>query len=143
MCMLYTRATVCLNKTLNYCSLPVSAHLWSSDPSLARWLTSCMSLPYCIYSYVYFPLGLDINCILDRSGRRFNCLLYAILYSSSCVTKHFPNFWILMIGRLLGGSATSILFSAFEAWLVCEHNRVRSYSHVHLHFIFLQQRSLG
>lgn len=53
MCMLYTRATACLSKTLNYCSLPVSAHLWSSDPSLARWLTSCMFLPYCIYTFLW------------------------------------------------------------------------------------------
>ena len=28
-----------------------------------------------------------------------------------------------MLGRLLGGIATSILFSAFESWLVFEHNK--------------------
>ena len=26
-----------------------------------------------------------------------------------------------MLGRVLGGIATSLLFSAFESWLVCEH----------------------
>ncbi|VDK73716.1 unnamed protein product [Anisakis simplex] len=45
------------------------------------------------------------------------------MYSAACVTKHFANFWILMIGRLLGGIATSILYSAFESWLVFEHNK--------------------
>ncbi|WAR25940.1 MFSD5-like protein [Mya arenaria] len=39
------------------------------------------------------------------------------------VLHHFNNFWILMLGRLLGGTATSILYSAFESWLVFEHNK--------------------
>ena len=50
-----------------------------------------------------------------------NCLLYALLYGCSCITKHSPNFNILLGGRLLAGIATSILFSAFESWLVHEH----------------------
>ena len=29
-------------------------------------------------------------------------------------------FWILVVGRVLGGIATSALFSAFESWLVGE-----------------------
>ncbi len=32
-----------------------------------------------------------------------------------------------MVGRLLGGIATSILYSAFESWVIFEHNKV-SYS---------------
>ncbi|CAK9162112.1 unnamed protein product [Ilex paraguariensis] len=28
-----------------------------------------------------------------------------------------------MLGRILGGIATSLLFSAFESWLVAEHNK--------------------
>ena len=39
-----------------------------------------------------------------------------------------------MIGRLLGGIATSILYSAFESWLVCEHNKVNILSHQNLVF---------
>uniref|UniRef100_A0A8R1TZK0 Major facilitator superfamily domain-containing protein 5 n=1 Tax=Onchocerca volvulus TaxID=6282 RepID=A0A8R1TZK0_ONCVO len=56
-------------------------------------------------------------------GRRLSCLLYAILYAGTCVAKHFANFWILFIGRIFGGMATSILCTAFESWLVCEHNK--------------------
>ena len=48
-------------------------------------------------------------------------MLYVILYSLSCATKHSPDYWILMFGRLLGGIATSLLFSAFESWIVAEH----------------------
>jgi hypothetical protein len=29
-----------------------------------------------------------------------------------------------MVGRVLGGIATSLLFSAFESWLVAEHFKV-------------------
>ncbi|XP_019628300.1 PREDICTED: molybdate-anion transporter-like [Branchiostoma belcheri] len=66
--------------------------------------------------------GTVVGSFADKIGRRTNCILYGILYSLACVTKHFANFWILMVGRLLGGVATSILFSAFDSWLVCEHN---------------------
>ncbi|KAL0358854.1 UNVERIFIED_CONTAM: Molybdate-anion transporter [Sesamum angustifolium] len=33
----------------------------------------------------------------------------------------FSQYKVLMIGRVLGGIATSLLFSAFESWLVAEH----------------------
>ncbi|KAM3723813.1 Molybdate-anion transporter [Dirofilaria immitis] len=67
--------------------------------------------------------GTFIASISDKYGRRSSCLLYGILYTAACVTKHFKNFWILIIGRIFSGTATSILCSAFESWLVCEHNK--------------------
>ncbi|XP_072025816.1 molybdate-anion transporter-like isoform X2 [Amphiura filiformis] len=66
--------------------------------------------------------GTIVGSFADKYGRKTNCLLYGLLYGLSCLTKHFNNFWILMLGRLLGGTATSILYSAFESWLVYEHN---------------------
>ncbi|KAK5970230.1 molybdate-anion transporter, partial [Trichostrongylus colubriformis] len=62
---------------------------------------------------------LPISC----NGRRNNCVIYGILYGCSCITKHFASMPILMIGRFLGGIATSILYSAFESWVVYEHNK--------------------
>jgi hypothetical protein len=50
--------------------------------------------------------------------------LYCGMYSLACVTKHFDLYWALMIGRLLGGVATSVLFSCFESWAVAEHARL-------------------
>ncbi|KRZ21661.1 Major facilitator superfamily domain-containing protein 5 [Trichinella pseudospiralis] len=50
-------------------------------------------------------------------GRKKICILYGILYALSCITKHSDDFWILLIGRFLGGIATSLLYSAFESWL--------------------------
>jgi predicted MFS family arabinose efflux permease len=59
--------------------------------------------------------------LLRCRGRRTAGLAYAVIYSMSCVTKHSPNFMVLMVGRVLGGIATSLLYSAFESWLVAEH----------------------
>ncbi|XP_048739723.1 molybdate-anion transporter-like isoform X2 [Ostrea edulis] len=67
--------------------------------------------------------GTVVGSFADRYGRRANCILYGILYGGACITKHFNNFYILMLGRLLGGIATSILYSAFESWMVNEHHK--------------------
>jgi MFS family permease len=34
----------------------------------------------------------------------------------------FKSFYMLMLGRLLGGVATSLLFSVFDAWLIRSHS---------------------
>jgi len=65
--------------------------------------------------------GTIVGSWVDEIGRKRGCQLYCILYILSCVTKHIANFWLLMLGRLTGGVATSLLFSAFEAWLIHEH----------------------
>lgn len=67
--------------------------------------------------------GTFIGSIADKYGRKFNVIIFVITYLLSCLTKHSPDFNILMIGRVLAGIATSILFSAFESWLVSEHNQ--------------------
>lgn len=51
-------------------------------------------------------------------GRKSNCLLYCLVYSLSCLTKNSPNYRHLMLGRVLGGMATSILFASFESWCI-------------------------
>eukprot|EP00466_Bigelowiella_natans_P014204 jgi/Bigna1/90905/estExt_fgenesh1_pg.C_820058 len=69
--------------------------------------------------------GTIVGSFGDTIGRKKTCILFGILYTLSCFTKHFSNFYVLMLGRLLGGVATSLLFSVFEAWMVCEHNEQR------------------
>jgi len=49
--------------------------------------------------------------------------VYSILYGLSCLTKHHNDFAILLLGRLLGGMATSILYSGFESWLIYQHHQ--------------------
>jgi MFS family permease len=65
--------------------------------------------------------GTIVGGFADKYGRKANCLLFAVLYSIGCVTKHFNNYWVLMFGRLMGGISTSILYSAFETWMIHEH----------------------
>lgn len=65
--------------------------------------------------------GTFIGSMADRSGRRLFALLYCVLYIVSCLTKHVNWFPILMVGRVTGGIATSLLFSVFDSWLICEH----------------------
>jgi hypothetical protein len=44
-----------------------------------------------------------------------------LTYSASCATKHSSSYDVLLLGRLLGGVSTSLLFSVFEAWAVAAH----------------------
>lgn len=65
--------------------------------------------------------GTFVGSLADSWGRKRCCILYCILYILSCMTKHFNNYGILMVGRVTGGIATSLLFSCFETWMVSEH----------------------
>jgi hypothetical protein len=51
-------------------------------------------------------------------------MTYCVVYILSCFTKHSSQYRVLMLGRVLGGIATSLLFSSFESWLVAEHFKV-------------------
>eukprot|EP00442_Polarella_glacialis_P019646 CAMPEP_0115137042 /NCGR_PEP_ID=MMETSP0227-20121206/56754_1 /TAXON_ID=89957 /ORGANISM="Polarella glacialis, Strain CCMP 1383" /LENGTH=474 /DNA_ID=CAMNT_0002544233 /DNA_START=79 /DNA_END=1503 /DNA_ORIENTATION=- len=66
--------------------------------------------------------GTFIGSMADRIGRKKSASLYCVLYIVSCMTKHVSSYPMLMIGRVTGGIATSLLFSVFDSWLVCEHN---------------------
>ncbi|CAC5370222.1 Molybdate-anion transporter [Mytilus coruscus] len=57
----------------------------------------------------------------DNFGRKKLCLFFTVIYSLSCFLKLSRSYGVLIIGRILGGLATSVLFSAFEAWYVHEH----------------------
>ncbi|KAK1306340.1 hypothetical protein QJS10_CPA10g02016 [Acorus calamus] len=65
--------------------------------------------------------GTIVGSLADKKGRKRACITYCITYILSCATKHSPQYKVLMLGRVLGGIATSLLFSAFESWLVAEH----------------------
>ncbi|KAE9459632.1 hypothetical protein C3L33_08462, partial [Rhododendron williamsianum] len=67
--------------------------------------------------------GTIVGSLADKQGRKRACVTYCITYILSCFTKHSPHYKVLMLGRVLGGIATSLLFSAFESWLVAEHNK--------------------
>eukprot|EP01111_Echinosteliopsis_oligospora_P000552 TRINITY_DN10609_c0_g1_i1.p1 TRINITY_DN10609_c0_g1~~TRINITY_DN10609_c0_g1_i1.p1 ORF type:complete len:450 (-),score=89.48 TRINITY_DN10609_c0_g1_i1:36-1385(-) len=65
--------------------------------------------------------GTYVGAVADKFGRKKLAVAFAIFYSMSCLTKLSRDFWMLMLGRLLSGVATSLLFSVFESWMVHEH----------------------
>jgi hypothetical protein len=44
-------------------------------------------------------------------------------YSASCFTILFDSTVILFTGRILGGFATTLMYSVFESWMVTEYHR--------------------
>ncbi|KAJ3004209.1 Molybdate-anion transporter, partial [Thoreauomyces humboldtii] len=66
--------------------------------------------------------GTLIGSFADRAGRKLACLVFCAVYSASCITKLSSDFSVLLLGRLLGGVSTSLLFSVFESWMVSEHH---------------------
>jgi len=68
-------------------------------------------------------VGTFVGSLADKWGRKTMCILYSVCYVSACFTKLVPDYWTLMLGRFLSGISTSLLFSVFESWMVCEHNR--------------------
>lgn len=65
--------------------------------------------------------GTFIGGWVDRIGRKRGCQLHCILYIFAALSTHANSYIILIIGRICGGIATSLLFSAPEAWLIGEH----------------------
>jgi MFS family permease len=67
--------------------------------------------------------GPFIGAAADIFGRRKLCVAYFATYILSALCKPINSYAMLMIGRLLGGLGTSLLYTVFESWMVAEHNR--------------------
>jgi MFS family permease len=68
-----------------------------------------------ISAAIFAPL---VGVWADTYGRKRICLLFCVLYAMTCGLLLFPFFPLLLLARVFGGISTSILFSAFESWLV-------------------------
>jgi predicted MFS family arabinose efflux permease len=66
-------------------------------------------------------VGTFVGGLADKLGRKVMCIMYCVCYIIACCTKLVPDYWTLMLGRFLSGVSTSLLFSVFESWMVCEH----------------------
>lgn len=66
-------------------------------------------------------LGSIVGGMADTVGRKKMALLYCVTYTLSCLAKHVRPFGALLVGRVLGGISTSLLFSVFDAWLIQAH----------------------
>lgn len=61
-----------------------------------------------------------IGYLADRFGRKKACLAYCILYTLSSALTMVNNRFALFLGRALGGVSTTLLYSAFETWMVAK-----------------------
>eukprot|EP00042_Codosiga_hollandica_P028965 m.156094 g.156094 ORF g.156094 m.156094 type:complete len:439 (-) comp52928_c0_seq3:85-1401(-) len=64
-------------------------------------------------------LGTYFGTLADKLGRKLACIWYCLLMILGAVITNSNNFQVLAIGRVFGGVATSLLYSAFESWIVC------------------------
>ena len=51
-------------------------------------------------------------------------MVFCVTYTITCMCVTVPSLPILFFGRVLGGLSTSILYSAFESWLVSSSNHL-------------------
>ena len=67
--------------------------------------------------------GTFLGIYVDRWGRKLGCIIFCILEIVINLLEHIPSMPALIVGRILGGLSTSLLFSAFESWMVSEHRK--------------------
>jgi len=70
--------------------------------------------------------GVIVGALADKLGRKKACLAYVVIFGAACLTKHFPIYWLLLLGRFLSGTSTALLHTAFESWMV-SHHRVNNW----------------
>jgi len=64
-----------------------------------------------------------LGSAVDKFGRRNSCIVYCVLEVIINCLEHSTDFTILLVGRVLGGISTNLLFSAFESWMTTEHRK--------------------
>jgi len=67
--------------------------------------------------------GTFAGTLVDQYGRKNACVWFCVLEVVINVMEHVNDVRILLLGRVLGGVSTSLLFTAFETWYVSEHRR--------------------
>jgi hypothetical protein len=65
-------------------------------------------------------LGTYVSALGDSGGHRRNCIAYGFLYATSCLLCNYSSVALLLLGRVVGGVAYSILYTSFESWLIAE-----------------------
>lgn len=85
-----------------------------------------------------------LGSLVDKFGRKRSCIVYCVLEIAINWLEHYKSFEILLLGRVLGGISTNLLFSAFESWMATEHRKkgfpeewmARTYSEVSVYRLF-------
>ncbi|KAK8000862.1 hypothetical protein PG991_013084 [Apiospora marii] len=58
----------------------------------------------------------------DRIGRRTACLAYCAIHSLASLSVLSSMLEVIVVGRVLAGVGTTLLWSVFESWMVAEYN---------------------
>ena len=67
--------------------------------------------------------GTFLGIYVDTWGRKLGCIIFCVLEIIINIMEHVPSMPCLLVGRVLGVLSTSLLFTAFESWMVSEHRR--------------------
>ena len=65
--------------------------------------------------------GVVAGSWMDYLGRKKTCLLFCIIYTAACLCITSSSLNINYVGRVCGGLGTSLLWSAFESWVITAH----------------------
>ena len=65
--------------------------------------------------------GTFAGTLVDKYGRKNACVWFCVLEVIINLMEHVNDAYVLALGRVLGGISTSLLFTAFESWMVSEH----------------------
>lgn len=76
---------------------------------MAAYISAAMSAPLTGY-------------LADRIGRRTACLAYCSIHSLASLSVLSSMLEVIVVGRVLAGVGTTLLWSVFESWMVAEHN---------------------
>lgn len=107
----------CRNALLLFCSL-----LASCPQDSLRHLSECGQI-----NSMFIAIMKQVSAQtydFPSSGRRKLCLTFCITYTLACILIQLPYLPVLLLGRVLGGFSTSILYSAFESWLISASNEL-------------------
>ncbi|TKX19607.1 hypothetical protein C1H76_8179 [Elsinoe australis] len=63
-----------------------------------------------------------VGQLADKYGRKKACLVYCASYLACCLTMLSDNLMVLYVGRIFGGISTTLLYSAFETWMITEYH---------------------
>ncbi|CAL3962569.1 hypothetical protein PZA11_000309 [Diplocarpon coronariae] len=65
--------------------------------------------------------GYFVGHFADQYGRKVACLVFCVTYSVACFSTLISSVPALFVGRVFGGLSTSLMYSAFESWMVTEY----------------------
>lgn len=84
---------------------------------------SQISMLYCAGYGSSVVFGLLASILSDKYGRRRMCLVFCVLFALQAALHNSRRYDVLVAARIVGGVATTIFYSCFEAWMVGEHRR--------------------